>query len=445
MINDTISAISTALSASGVAVIRISGPSALNIAQKMFIPVGKTGVSDFEPNKMYVGEIEADGFKDYGMCVYFKAPKSFTGEDSVEFHCHGGIAITKGVLKKTLSLGARLATNGEFTKRAFLNGKLSLSSAEGLIDMINSESESGVKAGYYLYREKLTAEINAMQDDITDVLAQIDADMDFPEEDLEQTSTLAVENTLNSVVQKIDALLKTYRTGRTLKNGVRVAIVGKPNTGKSSLLNALLDYDKAIVSDVAGTTRDIVEGNLDINGVRFNFSDTAGIRESGDKVEEMGVSLSKKVLSESDVILLVLDGGFITQEDEQIYSLVKDKNLIVAINKTDKNDYKDDRADVYVSALKKHNLSQLKELLFEKSVGSGLDLNGDFLCEERHFNALLRAKEKLLSALNSIGLVTLDLLAIDVKDGWDALGEISGRTATEDIINDIFSKFCVGK
>lgn len=445
MINDTISAISTALSASGVAVIRISGPSALNIAQKMFIPVGKTGVSDFEPNKMYVGEIEADGFKDYGMCVYFKAPKSFTGEDSVEFHCHGGIAITKGVLKKTLSLGARLATNGEFTKRAFLNGKLSLSSAEGLIDMINSESESGVKAGYYLYREKLTAEINAMQDDITDVLAQIDADMDFPEEDLEQTSTLVVENTLNSVVQKIDALLKTYRTGRTLKNGVRVAIVGKPNTGKSSLLNALLDYDKAIVSDVAGTTRDIVEGTLDINGVRFNFSDTAGIRESGDKVEEMGVSLSKKVLSESDVILLVLDGGFITQEDEQIYSLVKDKNLIVAINKTDKNDYKDDRADVYVSALKKHNLSQLKELLFEKSVGSGLDLNGDFLCEERHFNALLRAKEKLLSALNSIGLVTLDLLAIDVKDGWDALGEISGRTATEDIINDIFSKFCVGK
>ncbi|MBE5733415.1 MAG: tRNA uridine-5-carboxymethylaminomethyl(34) synthesis GTPase MnmE [Clostridiales bacterium] len=445
MINDTISAISTALSASGVAVIRISGPSALNIAQKMFIPVGKTGVSDFEPNKMYVGEIEADGFKDYGMCVYFKAPKSFTGEDSVEFHCHGGIAITKGVLKKTLSLGARLATNGEFTKRAFLNGKLSLSSAEGLIDMINSESESGVKAGYYLYREKLTAEINAMQDDITDVLAQIDADMDFPEEDLEQTSTLAVENTLNSVVQKIDALLKTYRTGRTLKNGVRVAIVGKPNTGKSSLLNALLNYDKAIVSDVAGTTRDIVEGNLDINGVRFNFSDTAGIRESGDKVEEMGVSLSKKVLSESDVILFVLDGGFITQEDEQIYSLVKDKNLIVAINKTDKNDYKDDRADVYVSALKKHNLSQLKELLFEKSVGSGLDLNGDFLCEERHFNALLRAKEKLLSALNSIGLVTLDLLAIDVKDGWDALGEISGRTATEDIINDIFSKFCVGK
>ncbi|MBR2449764.1 MAG: tRNA uridine-5-carboxymethylaminomethyl(34) synthesis GTPase MnmE [Clostridia bacterium] len=445
MTNENIAAISTALSASGVAVLRISGDSPLNIAEKMFTPVGKTGVADFEPNKMYVGEIHADGFNDFGMCVYFKGPKSFTGEDVVEFHCHGGIAITKGILKKILSLGARLATNGEFTKRAFMNGKLSLSSAEGLIDMINSESESGVKAGYYLYREKLTAEINAMQDDITDVLAQIDADMDFPEEDLEQTSTVAVETTLKNVVEKIQALLKTYRTGRTLKNGVQVGIVGKPNTGKSSLLNALLDYDKAIVSDVAGTTRDIVEGSIDINGVRFNFSDTAGIRESDDKVEELGVTLSKRVLDQSDVILFVLDGSDITTADQEIYALVKDKNLLVAVNKTDKCDKKDERADIYVSALKKDNLDELKQMLFEKTIGSGVDLNGDFLCEERHFAALNKAKDKLIAALSSIGFVSLDILAIDIKDGWDALGEISGRTATEDIINNIFSKFCVGK
>ena len=292
MLNENISAISTALSASGVAVIRISGDSPLSIAEKMFTPVGNIKVKDFEPNKMYVGESDATTFKDFGMCVYFKAPKSFTGEDIVEFHCHGGITITKGILKKTLSLGARLATNGEFTKRAFMNGKLSLSSAEGLIDMINSESESGVKAGYYLYREKLTAEINDMQDKITDVLAQIDADMDFPEEDLEKTSTSAVETTLKEVKEKITKLLSTYSTGRTLKNGVKVGIVGKPNTGKSSLLNALLNYDKAIVSDIAGTTRDIVEGQIDINGVQFNFLDTAGIRDSADKIEELGVVLS---------------------------------------------------------------------------------------------------------------------------------------------------------
>lgn len=445
MASENIAAISTALSASGVAVIRISGDSPLSIAEQMFRPTAKVAVKDFEPYKMYVGEIIADGFIDYGLCVYFKGPKSFTGEDVVEFHSHGGVAITKGILTKILSLGARLALNGEFTKRAFLNGKLSLSSAEGLIDMINSQSVSGVKAGYYLYREKLTNEITALQDRITDAIAEIDADMDFPEEDLEITSTENVEIALREVLQKVDALIGTYRQGRTLKEGVQVGIVGKPNTGKSSLLNALLNYDKAIVSDVAGTTRDIVEGSIDIGGVRFNFSDTAGIRESDDKIEELGVGLSKRVLEESDVLLLVLDGGDITDADNQIYESVKDKNFVVALNKTDKEYDKTVKADVLISAKNKDNLDKLKQVLYQKTVGSGIDLNGDFLCEERHYQALLRAKEKLAAALSAIGIVTLDILAIDIKDGWDALGEISGKTATEDIINDIFSKFCVGK
>ena len=445
MVSENIAAISTGLVASGVAVIRISGDSPLDIAEKMFKPLGQTKVKDFEPYKMYVGEIVANDFTDFGMCVYFKGPKSFTGEDIVEFHSHGGLAITKGILKKILSLGARLATNGEFTKRAFINGKLSLSSAEGLIDMINSESVSGVKAGYYLYREKLTNEIVELQDKITDVLAQIDVDMDFPEEDLEQTSTEAVEQTLEQVTKRIDKLLGSYRVGRTLKNGVRVGIVGKPNTGKSSLLNAFLNYEKAIVSDVAGTTRDIVEGKIDLNGVTFNFFDTAGIRESEDSIETLGVGLSKRVLEESDLLLFVLDGSDITDADDEIYSLIKDKNHIVAVNKTDKIDIKDNRADIYVSAKTGENLDELKDLIYEKSVGSGLDLNGDFLCEERHFVALNRAKEKLEFARTMIGSVPLDILAIDVKDGWDALGEISGKTATEEIINDIFSKFCVGK
>ena len=445
MPSENISAISTALSASGVAVIRISGDSPLSIAEKMFKPLGKTAVQDFEPYKMYVGEILADGFTDFGMCVYFKAPKSFTGEDSVEFHCHGGTAITKGVLKRALSLGARLATNGEFTKRAFMNGKLSLSSAEGLIDMINSESVSGVKAGYYLYREKLNKEIEKMQDVLTDVLAEIDADMDFPEEDLETASRENTRIAIDDVWKKIQSLLSTFGKGRVVKNGVRVGIVGKPNTGKSSLLNALLDYDKAIVSDIAGTTRDIVEGTADINGVRFNFSDTAGIRESGDRIEELGVTLSKRILDESDLLVFVMDASCITEDDEKIYTLIKDKNSIVVINKTDKSDYKDERADVYISALKKQNVDRLRDIMFEKTVGTGIDLNGDFLCEERHYDALSRAKERLQSAIENIDSVSLDVLAIDIKDAWDALGEISGKTATEEIIDNIFSKFCVGK
>ncbi len=442
---ENIAAISTGAVASGVAVIRISGDSPLSLAEKMFTPLKKLAVSQFEPNVMYAGEICADGFTDFGMCVYFKAPKSWTGEDTVEFHCHGGLAITRGILNKILSLGARLAENGEFTKRAFINGKLSLASAEGMIDMINSQTVSGVKAGYYLYREKLTEEINRLQDVLTDVLSEIDVNMDFPEEGLEEASTDNVLLKLKEVVARLKEILATYRVGRVLKDGVHVGIVGKPNTGKSSLLNALLNYDKAIVSDVAGTTRDIVEGSIDIEGVRFNFSDTAGIRESDDKIEALGVDLSKRILDESDLIIFVLDGSNLTEDDDAIYNLVKDKNLLTVLNKTDKSNTKDERADVYVSALRKDGIDGLRKAIFERTVGCGVDLSGDFLCEERHFRALSLAVEKLTQAIDGIGNASLDLVAIDIKDGWDALGAISGRTATEEIISNIFSKFCVGK
>ncbi len=440
---ENIVAISTGMVASGVAVIRISGENPVSVAEKMFKPNGKVCVKDFEPNKMYVGEILAKGFNDFGMCVYFKAPKSFTGEDVVEFHSHGGLAITKGILERALECGARLAKNGEFTKRAFINGKLSLSSAEGLIDMINSESVAGAKAGYYLYREKLTNEIISMQNALTDVLAEIDADMDFPEEDLEIKAANSAKKSLTEVLEKIDGLLSTFNVGRTLKNGAKVAIVGKPNTGKSSLLNALLNYDKAIVSAFAGTTRDIVEGSIDINGVRFNLFDTAGIRDTGDVIETLGVSLSKKMLNESHLIIFVLDGFNKTEEDDEIFELIKDKNVITVLNKSDLGDISDDRADIIISAKEKSNIETLRSLMFERVINVNLD--GDFLCEERHYEALKRAKESLIKALNGIESFTLDLISIDIKDGWDALGEVSGKTATEEIINNIFSKFCVGK
>ena len=440
-----IAAISTGMTASGVAVIRMSGDSPLAIAEKVFKPAGKTAVKDFTPNVMYVGEIDCGGFYDFGMCVYFKSPKSFTGEDTVEFHSHGGIAITQGILKNLIACGARLALNGEFTKRAFLNGKLSLSSAEGLIAMINGESEAQAKAGYYLYREKLTAKVTDMQEKLTDALSSIDADMDFPEEGLEISAKESVIDALNSVEKELDDLLKTYRTGRKVVGGVKVGICGKPNTGKSSLLNALLNYDKAIVSEIAGTTRDVVEGAVDIKGVRFNFSDTAGIRGTDDAVEQVGVNLSKKILEESDLTVFVLDGTNIDKADDDIYNILKDKNVVVVMNKCDKKTVGDPRAELKVSALERINIEELKDLIYNKTVGKGIDINGDFLCEERHYDAIRSAKRSVTSAINSIDEVPLDVLSIDLKAAWDSLGEITGKTATEDIIDNIFKKFCVGK
>ena len=418
--------------------------SPLSVAEKVFSPKGKRAIKDFEPNKMYVGEIAGEGFTDFGMCVYFKAPKSFTGEDTVELHFHGGVAIAKGVLEKVLESGARLANNGEFTKRAFMNGKLSLSSAEGLIDMINGESAAAVRAGYYLYREKLTEEVRALQDILLDALSGIDVDMDFPEENLEKTTEESLRVSLKEVIERIERLISSYKTGRVIKGGVKVAIIGKPNAGKSSLLNALLNYDKAIVSDIPGTTRDVVEGAIDIDGIRFEFSDTAGIREKADGIEEIGVSLSKKTILSSDLILFVADAGNYGEDDEKIRSLINGKNALTVINKIDACDKKYDFADVYVSAKEKTNIDGLRDKIFTAVLGK-CDLSGDFLCEERHYDALVRAENALTDAFNNINATSSDILAIDVKAGWDAVGEITGLTATEEIIDNIFKKFCVGK
>lgn len=442
---DCISAISTAPVASGVGVIRISGDGAFAVAENMF--KCKTPVSKFEPYKLYVGSIDGGNITDFGMCVIFKAPKSYTGEDMVEFHCHGGVAITRAVLKRTFDFGARLAERGEFTKRAFLNGKMSLSSCEGLVDMIYAQSDSEAKTGFYLYREKLLKKIQAVQDKLKYVLALIDANIDYPEEDLEFTYTEQIKQTLSNLRADLVPLVDSYRSASKMAYGVNVAICGRPNAGKSSLLNAILGEDKAIVTDVKGTTRDVVEGWIEYGGVRFNFFDTAGIRESADKVEMIGIERSKKTISSADFVLYLIDGAEgVCDEDRKILSTLDNDKTIIIVNKCDlMNGSAIDDGRLYVSALEGTNVKELLDKLLSLTALDEFNFEGDFLTEERHYLAINNAISSLNKALSSIDALPLDVIASDIKDAWRYLGEISGETCDEEIFNEIFSKFCVGK
>ena len=433
---EVISAISTAAGTGGVAVIRLSGEGALDIAEKMFSPAGRTAVKNFIPNMMYAGKTDGGGFTDFGMCVYFKAPKSFTGEDVVEFHCHGGVQIARGILSRSWALGARAAEKGEFTRRAFINGKLSLSSAEGMIDMINAESLAVLRAGSMLYNEELTQKIRLLQAELTEILAEIAANSDYPEEDLDGVNEQKIFGCVKTLSEKINKLAASYSCGRKVKDGVSVAICGKPNTGKSSLLNALLGYDKAIVSPEAGTTRDAVEGAVEINGVKFNFTDTAGIRERAGVVESIGIERAKKLISSADLILSVTDGKGEAQTERA-------GEVIRVFNKCDVNP-PDGEYDAVVSARTGEGLEELKNLISQKTVGE-LSLDKAFIIEERHYRALSNAAAALDSAIQNAAAFTADVIAIDLKDAWDYLGEITGETANESIINTVFEKFCVGK
>lgn len=431
---DCISAISTANGTGGVAIIRISGASALDIALKMFTPSGKN--KKILPNYMHAGTISGVGFSDYGFMVYFAAPKSFTGENTVEFHCHGGAQIARGILSKTLSLGARAAEKGEFTRRAFLNGKLTLSSAEGMIDMINAESLALLRAGSMLYTEKLSSEVQKIQSSLTDILAAIAAELDYPEEDLDGLDFQKIKNDLKELNAAISQLVAGYSSGKKIKSGVLVAICGKPNAGKSSLLNALLGYEKAIVSDEAGTTRDAVEGTIELDGIIYNLVDTAGIRERAGAVEKMGIERAKSVIRSADIVLFLTDGNDVPPEG------ISGK-IISVFNKSDVSAPKGSY-DIAISAKTGAGLAGLKKLISSSAMGD-CSLDKTYIVEERHYNALTRAFDAISGAISNLSDLTPDLIAVDLKEAWDALGEITGETANEEIINAVFSKFCVGK
>ena len=440
MSENCIAAISTAPATGGVAIIRISGSGALSVAEKIFVPVRAVRVADFAPNYMYPGKILCRGFADFGLCVYFKAPHSFTGEDVVELHCHGGVQIARAVLKATLENGARMAENGEFTKRAFLNGKLSLASAEGMADMINASSLAEVRAGAMLYAERLTNQVKKLQSSLKDILAGIAADIDYPEEDVAATRLPDVRGSISDIDGAVCRMINSYGIGKKIKNGVTCALCGAPNVGKSSLLNALLGYDKAIVSPRAGTTRDAVEGSIEIDGITYNLVDTAGIREKADEIEEIGISIAKKVMQSADLIVYVCEGAYVPLEgvDED------DERLIKVFNKCDISPAASPEFDVMISARTGENIDKLKQLMARKAVG-GASSDGAFIIEERHREALVRADQSLKSAIAAVGVYPLDIISLDISAAWSALGEITGETANEQIIDTVFKKFCVGK
>ena len=433
-----ISAICTPAGTGGVAVIRVSGKNALLLAKAMFQPSGKISVTDFTPNRMYTGKILCDGFTDYGMCVFFRAPKSFTGEDVVEFHCHGGVEIARGVLKATFAHGARSAERGEFTKRAFINGKLSLSSAEGMIDMINAESLAEVRAGGLLYQEKLTDKVIFVQSELKDILAKIAVDSDYPEEGIEESDLYDLDERLNAVLREINGLVEAYSGGKLIKSGVTVALCGAPNAGKSSLLNALLGYEKAIVSPVAGTTRDAVEGTILIDGVKYNLIDTAGIREQAGEIESIGIERARRILASADVVVCLSETG-----DFSASAGVEKERVINVFSKVDGitpfGNY-----DIKISSLTGEGLESLKKAIAHRATG-GRALDNAYVIEERHYFALKRAQTALLSAIDGLRNFPLDVVSLDLRAVWQTLGEITGETADEEIINTVFEKFCVGK
>ena len=449
----TICAISTPIGNGGISIVRMSGENSKQILQS----ITTFETTKMEPRKLYLANIKTQNFNDQALVVWFKAPFSYTGEEMVEIQCHGGIVIANGILHTLIKNGCTLAESGEFTKRAFINGKISLDKAEGIIDMINAQSEQAVKSGFDLLSGKLKDDVKKIQDDLTLCQAQIEVAIDYPEEDVAKSTLEEVKQIVNKNNKKIENLLNTVATGKLVKNGINVLILGKPNAGKSSLLNALLGYDRAIVSSIEGTTRDTVEESFVYHNMNFNLIDTAGIRDADNLVEQIGIERAKANIEKADIILVVLDASkALEEQDQQILRMTQNKNRIVVINKIDskneENYIKNIKINlksidfIEISATQKTNLENLKQKIFDNVVDKNMLSSGLVITNTRHADALERAHSSLIDALNEIDNQTpFDLLIMSIKEAWLALGEITGENSNEAIINTIFEKFCVGK
>ncbi|WP_125154226.1 tRNA uridine-5-carboxymethylaminomethyl(34) synthesis GTPase MnmE [Clostridium rectalis] len=455
---DTIAAVSTVLGEGGISIIRISGDNSLKIANNIF--KGKNGkeLLDMKPYTMRYGHIiekETGDILDEVLISYMKGPKSYTAEDTIEINCHGGVTPTKKILHEVVKSGARVAEPGEFTKRAFLNGRIDLSQAEAVIDIIRSKTELSMKSAVLQSGGKISEEINLLRNKLLQTIAHIEATVDFPEEDLEEITSNQVNKDLIEIMGEISRLLVTAEEGKILREGLNVVIVGKPNVGKSSLLNALLKEKRAIVTEIPGTTRDVIEEYINLDGVPIKIVDTAGIRETKDIVEKIGVEKSREKINEADLIIFMIDSSRkLDSEDYEIINYIKNNKYVVLLNKNDLN--KEVNLDnltelnsnyiIETSAKTGKGLEKLKncikELFFDGEVKSGELM----ITNTRHKEALIRAKESCNSALNTLNnTLAIDLASIDIRNAWIKLGEITGDTIEEDIIDKIFSEFCLGK
>lgn len=446
--NNTIVALSTPLGVGAICIVRLSGDDAVTIADKVFVSIKNKKPSEFEARKFELGTFKANNFNEQILCVVFRAPFSFTGENLVEFQCHGGVKIAEGIIETLIDNGATMAGNGEFSKRAFLNGKLSLEKAEGMMDMINAESDAEIRAGYNLLDGELGKLAISSQKALIDVLSEVEVSFDYPEETIEYITRNNLSSRLTKIKNQIDTLVKTGTAGKQITGGISLLILGEPNVGKSSLLNALTETDRAIVTSVAGTTRDTIEAPLEINGIKFKLIDTAGIHETRDLVERIGIDKAKSLIKSADLCLVMVDASKPEDEhDKNVKNLTKNAKRIIIGNKIDKLAQKTSflqSADIYISTQNRGDIERLKTQIYELSADKNIT-NGLVVTNARHLDALKRASGHLENALQAIDTQTLDLVSIDLNLAYSALGEITGSTTGEDIIDAIFAKFCLGK
>lgn len=446
MKEESIVSISTPLGKGAIAIVRLSGADSLNIALKLFHS-DKIYEKQVSPRMMYFGQLDF-GEQVFEEClmVYFKAPYSYTGEDIVEFQIHGGVLLAQKIVEACIKAGAKMADPGEFSKRAFLNGKITLDKAEAIIGEINAETESELKSSLQITNGKLAERIVEEQELLKVMLAEIEVGMDYPEETEELQLKMDIKNRLLKIFESNQAIIEQSKSAKYLKNGINVALVGKTNVGKSSVMNALLGEDRAIVTSIQGTTRDSITESFLYKGIKINLVDTAGIRETQDVVENIGIEKSKKNLKMADLVLFVLDGSEDeTEEDFKIESLLKDKQIIYVINKSDKTrKLKQKENEIEISALQNKNINILKEKILDTILQKDIDFNALVLTNERHVQILQQAQDLIGECVNQEGL-PLDVLSMLVKKIWQTLGKITGNTENEDIINLIFSKFCLGK